>query len=203
MEEKKLRICIDLDGTICTIKKPDETYADVKVQPGAKEFIDSLKADGHTIIINTARNMQTQGHNVGKVLKNVGKITLDWLEENKIQYDEIFFGKPNADITIDDRVMKFEDWRKMDKNQVLKMGKDIQGMENIDMLQKFDVVINYYTNSDRKKTDAYTKLKKEYSEKIKAYTILPEEEKELVKSTEEVIQGEYNEILNNTKVVKD
>ena len=80
-----------------------------------KEFIDSLKADGHTIIINTARNMQTQGHNVGKVLKNVGKITLDWLEENGIQYDEIFFGKPNADITIDDRVMKFEDWRKMDK----------------------------------------------------------------------------------------
>ena len=40
MEEKKLRICIDLDGTICTIKKPNETYADVKVQPGAKEFID-------------------------------------------------------------------------------------------------------------------------------------------------------------------
>ena len=38
-----LRICIDLDGTICTIKKPYETYADVKVQPGAKEFIDALK----------------------------------------------------------------------------------------------------------------------------------------------------------------
>lgn len=76
MEEKKLRICIDLDGTICTIKKPDETYADVKVMPGAKEFIDSLKADGHTIIINTARNMQTQGHNVGKVMKNVGKSLL-------------------------------------------------------------------------------------------------------------------------------
>ena len=61
MEEKKLRICIDLDGTICTIKKPDETYADVKVMPGAKEFIDRLKSEGHTIIINTARNMQTQG----------------------------------------------------------------------------------------------------------------------------------------------
>ena len=86
MEDRKLRICIDLDGTICTIKKPDESYADVKVMPGAKEFIDSLKADGHTIIINTARNMQTQGHNVGKVMKNVGKITLDWLEENGIQF---------------------------------------------------------------------------------------------------------------------
>ena len=119
-----LRICIDLDGTICTIKKPYETYADVKVQPGAKEFIDALKADGHTIIINTARNMQTQGHNVGKVMKNVGKITLDWLEKNEIYYDEIFFGKPNADITIDDRVIKFTDWRTMSKEDVLKSAKD-------------------------------------------------------------------------------
>ena len=66
--------------------------------------------------------MQTQGHNVGKVLKNVGKITLDWLEKNEIQYDEIFFGKPNADITIDDRVIRFEDWRKMDKEELVKLG---------------------------------------------------------------------------------
>ena len=124
MEDKKLRICIDLDGTICTIKTPDESYADVKVMPGAKEFIDSLKTNGHTIIINTARNMQTQGHNVGKVMKNVGKITLDWLEDNGIQYDEIFFGKPNADITIDDRVIKFDGWEKMDKEQVLKQAKE-------------------------------------------------------------------------------
>lgn len=36
MEEKKLRICIDLDGTICTIKKPDESYADVKSNAGSK-----------------------------------------------------------------------------------------------------------------------------------------------------------------------
>ena len=68
--------------------------------------------------------MQTQGHNVGKVIKNVGKITLDWLEENGIQYDEIFFGKPNADITIDDRVIKFEDWHKMDKAEFLKQAKE-------------------------------------------------------------------------------
>lgn len=122
-ENKKLRICIDLDGTICTIKQPNETYADVKVMPGAKEFIDSLRDMGHTIIINTARNMQTQGHNVGKVMKNVGKITLDWLEENQIHYDEIFFGKPNADITIDDRVFKFNDWKKMSIPELLKEAK--------------------------------------------------------------------------------
>ena len=125
MEHKDYKCyLIDLDGTICTIKKANETYADVKVQPGAKEFIDKLRADGHTIIINTARNMQTQGHNVGKVMKNVGKITLDWLDKNEIYYDEIFFGKPNADITIDDIVIKFTDWNSLDKETLIKEAKE-------------------------------------------------------------------------------
>ena len=42
--------------------------------------------------------------------KNVGRITLEWLDNNGIEYDEIFFGKPNADITIDDRAIRFENW---------------------------------------------------------------------------------------------
>lgn len=105
-----MRICIDLDGTICELKKDGETYSDVLPKPGAKAFIDDLRSKGHTIIINTARNMQTQNHNVGKVLKNVGKVTLDWLDHHQINYDEIFFGKPNAHITIDDRVIRFKEW---------------------------------------------------------------------------------------------
>ena len=54
--------------------------------------------------------MGSTGHNVGKVMKNVGRITLEWLDNNGIEYDEIFFGKPNADITIDDRAIRFENW---------------------------------------------------------------------------------------------
>lgn len=36
-EQRKLRICIDLDGTICDIRKDGETYADVRAKPGAAE----------------------------------------------------------------------------------------------------------------------------------------------------------------------
>ena len=111
MTEKKLRICIDLDGTICEIRKDGQSYAEVKVKEGAKERIKALRDAGHIIIINTARNMGTTGHNVGKALKNVGKVTFEWLDKNGIAYDEIFFGKPNADITIDDRVVRFDDWK--------------------------------------------------------------------------------------------
>lgn len=122
---KKLRICIDLDGTICTIRKDGETYADVKVKPGAAERIRALRAAGHTIIINTARNMGSTGHNVGKALKNVGKITFEWLEKNGIEYDEIFFGKPNADITIDDRVVRFQDnWNEMTEEKLEQAAKE-------------------------------------------------------------------------------
>jgi len=48
---------------------------------GAVERIKDLKLAGHYIIISTARNMATQESNLGKVLKNIGKITLDWLEK--------------------------------------------------------------------------------------------------------------------------
>ena len=122
---KKLRICIDLDGTICTIRKDGETYADVQVKPGAAERIRALRAAGHTIIINTARNMGSTGHNVGKALKNVGKMTFEWLEKNGIEYDEIFFGKPNADITIDDRVVRFQDnWNEMTEEKLEQAAKE-------------------------------------------------------------------------------
>ncbi len=123
-DKKKLRICIDLDGTICEIRQDPQTYADVKVKEGAREMIHNLRAAGHTVIINTARNMGSTGHNVGKALKNVGKTTFEWLEKNGIEYDEIFFGKPNADITIDDRVVRFEDnWPEMTEERLIKAAK--------------------------------------------------------------------------------
>lgn len=118
-----MRICIDLDGTICEMRKPGQTYKDVLPKPGAKEFILNLHNEGHTIIINTARNMQTQGHNLGRVMKNVGKITLEWLDLHDIYYDEIFFGKPNADITIDDRCYRFTSWDQISLEKINELAK--------------------------------------------------------------------------------
>lgn len=119
-----MRICIDLDGTICELRKAGEGYADVLPKPGAADFIRALHEQGHTIIIHTARNMATQGHNVGKVMKSVGLITLEWLERYQIYYDEIFFGKPNADITIDDRVLRFESWAALSPEILQKAARD-------------------------------------------------------------------------------
>ncbi|MFR6033633.1 MAG: hypothetical protein ACLUKN_10935 [Bacilli bacterium] len=52
--KKKLRICIDLDGTICIYAMPSDICR-CKAK-GVAEKISELKL-GHYIIINTARNM--------------------------------------------------------------------------------------------------------------------------------------------------
>lgn len=119
-----MRIVIDLDGTICHIKKSGQSYKDLEPMTGAIEFLRVLRKKGHYVIIQTARNMATCESNMGKVMKNVGKITLEWLENYQVEYDEIYFGKPNADIYIDDRSFRFENWADLSEEYLQSIAKD-------------------------------------------------------------------------------
>lgn len=119
-----MRIVIDLDGTICPIKQKDERYEDLQPLAGAVEKMREIKEAGHYIIIQTARNMATQQGNLGRVMQNIGKITLDWLVKYNIQYDEIYFGKPNAHIYIDDRALRFSSWKELTPNLLDQLGKE-------------------------------------------------------------------------------
>jgi capsule biosynthesis phosphatase len=105
-----MNICIDLDGVIAGFKAPGQTYADVLPVPGAVEKVRALKASGHRIILCTARHMKTCDGNVGMVVARVGEITLAWLKRHDIPYDEIHFGKPWADVYIDDNAVRFQSW---------------------------------------------------------------------------------------------
>ena len=117
-----MRLVIDLDGTICEIRKPEESYAGVKPKPGAAEAIRSLRKDGHYVIIHTSRHMKTCNHNQGLVLAKIGKVTLDWLEKHGVEYDEIIFGKPLGDLYIEDLALPFKSWQETVK-KVRAMGK--------------------------------------------------------------------------------
>lgn len=105
-----MRICIDLDGVICQLRKDNEVYQDLKPVTGAIEKITKLKNNGHYIILYTARRMKTHNANTAKVIADIGKVTLDWLSKYNIPYDEIMFGKPWANIYIDDNAFRFSDW---------------------------------------------------------------------------------------------
>lgn len=100
---KKLRVCFDLDNTLVTYPTVPGDYTTVKPIEKNIKLLNFLKTQGHEIIIYTARRMQTHNSNVGKVIKDIAMITLNTLEDLNIQYDEIIFGKPIADIYIDDR----------------------------------------------------------------------------------------------------
>lgn len=106
-----MRIVIDLDGTICELRRPEQSYADVALKPGVADALKQMKAQGHQVIIYTSRHMKTCEHNPGLVLARVGKVTLDWLARHGIPYDEIHFGKPQGDVYIDDLAHPFTDWK--------------------------------------------------------------------------------------------
>ncbi|HQH27219.1 MAG TPA: hypothetical protein PLP17_07470, partial [Oligoflexia bacterium] len=48
------------------------------------------------------------------VLARQGLVTLEWLRRHEIPFDEIHFGKPHADVYIDDNALRFRDWTEID-----------------------------------------------------------------------------------------
>lgn len=102
---KKLRICFDLDNTLVTYPTIPNDYSSVKPIHSMISLLNRLKNDGNEIIIYTARRMQTHNNNIGKVMKDIALVTINTLDKYGIEYDELIFGKPIADIYIDDRAI--------------------------------------------------------------------------------------------------
>jgi|TARA_R110002020_G_scaffold38425_1_gene115515 capsule biosynthesis phosphatase len=102
-----MRICIDVDGTIVPTRQQDQKYEDLIPFNNAVASIQQLKEQGHIIILLTARHMQTCNNNIGEIVAKQGNILIPWLNKWKIPYDELHFGKPLADIYVDDRGLPF------------------------------------------------------------------------------------------------
>lgn len=98
-----LRAVFDLDNTLVSYPSVYKNYNTVNTIKHTSELIKFLKQHGHYVILYTARKMLSCNSNVGKIMKNIAKITLDSLEKLGIEYDEIHFGKPYGDFYIDDK----------------------------------------------------------------------------------------------------
>jgi capsule biosynthesis phosphatase len=105
LPKKKLRICFDLDNTLVTNPVVPDDYTSVKPIDKNIRLLNYLKDNDHEIIIYTARRMVTHNGSIGKVIKDIALSTINSLEEFNIRYDELIFGKPIADIYIDDKAM--------------------------------------------------------------------------------------------------
>jgi capsule biosynthesis phosphatase len=105
-----MRICFDLDGTLCT----GNPYSEAKPIPEAIEYVKKLKRNGYVIIIQTARGMNTYKGNINEAQQNLFSLTVKQLEEWGIPVDEFYMGKAAADLYVDDKGINAIDFWKND-----------------------------------------------------------------------------------------
>ncbi|MCP4021078.1 MAG: capsular biosynthesis protein [Desulfobacteraceae bacterium] len=100
---------MDIDGTICPVKKPDQSYEDIIPYPKIVTKLKEYKKIGFHIILYTARNMRTHQGNIGKINADTAQFTIKWLNKHNIPFDEIHFGKPwqgKGGFYVDDKTIR-------------------------------------------------------------------------------------------------
>lgn len=122
--ENKGTLVVDLDGTICPIKKADERYEDLKPYDNVIQKLEEYKKEGFRILIFTARQMRTHEGNIGLINVHTSRMTMDWLDKWNVPYDEIIFGKPwpgKGGFYIDDRAIRPDEFLKYNEDELNKM----------------------------------------------------------------------------------
>lgn len=92
--------CFDIDGTLCT--NTEGRYELAEPYPQVIARVNELHAAGHRIVLYTARGSTTG---------------IDWREFTQqqlagwdVRFHALVFGKPQADVYVDDRGLNVKDW---------------------------------------------------------------------------------------------
>ena len=89
--------CFDIDGTICN-QVSDGDYSKAEPIQHRIKYINELYEKGNEVIFFTAR---------GTVTKiDWRDLTTNQLQDWNVKYHELIFGKPNADVYVDDKAIK-------------------------------------------------------------------------------------------------
>lgn len=95
-----LTYCFDLDGTLCTLTAGD--YECAQPLQSRISHVNLLFSNGHRILIFTAR-----GASSGKDWR---RLTQNQLSQWGVCFHELIFGKPHADLFIDDKAQNSESY---------------------------------------------------------------------------------------------
>lgn len=99
-----MKICCDIDGVLAA-KTPGNDYGKATPMTRNISILNALYDMGHHIVLFTAR-----GYKTGIDWKDV---TRGQMQEWGVRYHELLFGKPDADIYIDDKFFELDTLRKM------------------------------------------------------------------------------------------
>jgi hypothetical protein len=95
-----MKYCVDIDGTICT--NTYGKYEQAEPWPEAIAKVNALYDAGHSVVFFTARGSTTG--------MDWREVTEKQLKEWGVKYHKVIFGKPEADIFIDDRAISAIDF---------------------------------------------------------------------------------------------
>jgi capsule biosynthesis phosphatase len=93
---EKSTFVIDVDGTICIaeIVSGKGDYANAKPIKRVIRKIQDLRAQGHTIILFSARGMRTYQGDTEMIEANIRPVMEEWLARYSVPYDTLILGKP-------------------------------------------------------------------------------------------------------------
>jgi capsule biosynthesis phosphatase len=130
MISKERCIVMDVDGTLCPIRKPCESYSDLQPCPEMISQLREYREKGFYVILFSSRNMNSFNGNVGKIAAITGKQMMEWLDRHEIPYDELHLGKPwpgRGGFYVDDKAIRPDEFLKMSYEEILAVVGDEPG----------------------------------------------------------------------------
>ena len=121
LSDDEAMLVVDIDGTLCDIKRADQGYADLLPRAGMLERLRQYQQRGYRILLYTSRNMNTHKNNLGLINKHTAPLLLDWLARWDVPYDEILFGKPWPRVKgfyIDDRAIRPDEFLRLSEQEI-------------------------------------------------------------------------------------
>ncbi|MCF8000364.1 MAG: hypothetical protein K9K76_00700 [Halanaerobiales bacterium] len=108
--------------------KIHEIYSNVEIAPNAKNIMDQLKNDGHTIYLITARH------------KKFRPLTIKWLAQHNVNYDYLYHDHNKAELAVDKNIKVFIEDNQANSKNILN--------KNIPV-----ILVNKYHNQDIQDSD--------------------------------------------------
>ena len=121
---KELAIVFDIDGTLCPVKKREQTYEALVPDREMVQKIREYKEMGAKIILQTSRNMNSYRGNIGLINAHTARTLLDWLDKWQIPYDEIYYGKPwpgHCGFYVDDRAVRPDEFLRYSAEEIIEL----------------------------------------------------------------------------------
>lgn len=103
-----MRAVFDLDDTICVHENRD--YPNAKPIMSVIEKMRRLKREGWEIYIYSARGQVSCKGDIDLIEKRNRDIVQAWLDRHGVPYDKLIFGKPLADLYVDDKGISLADF---------------------------------------------------------------------------------------------